>query len=226
MSSHRFNEMHYLDNGSSFVSPSEFVHANCGSKLAARVGDLPVLCGHFDASRVDLSPGTPRSGGWQSLVLDGLPVLAFHAQVGRNVLYWFADASDPCVWSALDKWHAAGKMVLAASFARDRVWILKLEYQPGQQLDGLRHAAQRDGSSREKFARLMLRLAEGDALKALAATVVGSEGDVGHVQFCMVCTKETPRLYLHNVIALLPPQIAAAVTCTAMPVVRPASKAH
>lgn len=226
MSSHRFTELHHLDDGSSFVSPSEFVHAGRGSTLAERVGDIPVLRGHFDASRVDLSPGTPRNGGWQGFVLDGLPVLAFHAQVGRDVLYWFADASDPYVWSALDKWHAAGKMVLAASFARDRVWILKLEYQPGQQLDGLRHAAQRDASSREKFARLMLRLAEGDVLKTLAATVVGSEGDVGHVQFCMVCTEETPRLCLHNVIALLPPQIAAAVTCMEMPVVRPATKAH
>ncbi len=221
-------ELCTLDDGSLFVSPSEFVDARRvkGSRLDSRVRDIPVLRGFFDASHVDLTPGAPKGCGWGSAEVGGIQLLTFYVKVSDDVLLWLADASDPCVWEALDKWRNAKKAALAARFAENKVLMIKTDYDPDEGPGIQRRSATRNASSREEFARLMLRLGTDDNLEVLAAHILGSNAQLGRVQYCMVCTAETPRLYLHNVVGLLPPQVAAAVRCTAMPVARPTGAKH
>ena len=84
------------------------------SKLPAALRELPVLSGLFDAidGRLDLHQ-TPETVWGSVELIPGLHALAFRARYGPHVLYWLGNACDPVLWTAMDRWQAAGGILLA-----------------------------------------------------------------------------------------------------------------
>ena len=155
--------------------------------------DLPVLTGFFDLDRFDLTPELARHVGWGTVRLGGTMALTFRLQAGANVLYWLAHAADFRIWEVMDKWAAAGTMVLVAGFQGHppRVELRARDFHIPPQIEELRAMTTRADELTEEFVTAFAAAHHWKAFKNMASTDIAAYPNLRHVQACMVVTPET-----------------------------------
>ena len=161
------------------------------SSQPARVRKLPVLRGVFDAKRFDFTPGLPYHAGWGAAPAGEAMALTFRIQVGPNVLYWLANASDRHVWKVLDQWAAAKTMVLAAEFQDDKVFLVTRNFEMHPGFARMRELTARASELTPKFIADTAVAFMRDEFKHMASTDIPSFPALQHVQACMVTTEQT-----------------------------------
>lgn len=180
------------------------------SKLAARLGELPVLAGTFSPAGSKFDASLPSNLGWGSLNASGmsLPMLTFRLQVGADMRYWLANPWDPEIWAMLDAWAAAGTMAVAAEID-DKVTIASRDYELVPSIEALRDRAQ---AGMKKIA-LIEEFMQGAGSTVISGRLaIGATTDIPgiptlrQVQACTVETDTTGRIFV-------PPEIAVLAAC-------------
>src|SRR5260370_15851579 len=125
-----------------------------------RTGDVWVFHGHTAADRaIQLTTNSPVNHVGMSVVLDDLPALMWHAELGRSL---------PDLWSGTRHRGAQlhdlreAVMVWATRYGQ-RAWLRQLEPAPGREMEDalLRTIAQLDGTPVPSVARLASRWLRG-----------------------------------------------------------------
>jgi hypothetical protein len=125
-----------------------------------RTGDLWLFRGHTAADRaIQLTTNSPVNHVGMSVVLEDLPALMWHAELGRSL---------PDLWSGTRHRGAqlhdlrAAVMVWATRYGQ-RAWLRQLEPPPGREMEDalLRTIAQLDGTPFPSVARLASRWLRG-----------------------------------------------------------------
>jgi len=182
-----------LETGLPMVPPGEFTTFKeyPGSTQPARIRKLPVLRGWFDAKQFELNLSLPAHVGWGSVQLGASQSLTFRIQLGPNMLYWLANAADQHVWSVIDKWASAGKMVLAAEFDGAPPLIVCRDFDlHHRNFSALRKLTSAPSQTASFLAEASRVIVEGE-MKVIATSDIAAYPKLEQVQACIVRTPET-----------------------------------
>lgn len=175
------------------VPPGEFTTFKeyPGSTQPARIRKLPVLRGWFDSKHFEVSQKLPAHVGWGSVNLGASLALTLRIQLGPNMLYWLANPGDPHVWAVLDKWAAAGQMVLAAEFGDAPPLIIGRDFNLRHPSYGALRKLVSDPSQTTNFIMDASRVIAAGDINLIASSDIASYPKLQHVQACMVRTEVT-----------------------------------
>lgn len=177
------------------------------AKRLARMGDIPVLSGRFNANMFGPVEGRPQHVGWGSLGA-AHAILTVRMQVGPDMLYWMANAADPEIWAMLDAWHKHRTMVVAAEFDNASAVVATRDFELSPSLRSLRPKGDvRDWSENaERFLREAGSLLFTGKLGMGATTDIPSVPSLRCVQGCTIATERTGRV-------VVPAEISKSAMC-------------
>lgn len=183
-----------FETGLSMVPPGEFTDFSSfpNSSLPARVRKLPVLRGWFEAAGYDMNPDLPMHIGWGAVLLENSALaLTFRIQRGSSILYWLANPADKRVWEVLDKWSAAGQIVVAVEFADRPALLVSRDFKLAPQISELRIAVGAADLITPKFVASASLAILKDEVRLFAISDIPAYPKLDHFQACMVRTEET-----------------------------------
>lgn len=175
------------------IPPAEFTTFKeyPGSTQPARIRKLPVLRGWFDSKQFEVNPKLPAHIGWGSVNIGASMALTLRIQLGPNTLYWLANPGDPHVWAVLDKWAAAGQMVLAAEFGDAPPLIIGRDFNLRHPSYGALRKLVSDTSQTANFIVDASRVIAAGDIKLIANSDIALYSKLQYVQACMVRTEVT-----------------------------------
>ena len=159
------------------------------SKQPASVRKLPVLQGDFDARKFDRRC-LAQHFGYGAVVLGGMLMPAFRYQSGPDALYWLANPADVEVWRVMDRWAAAGQMVLSANFDGESVLLVR-DFHLAPQMKAMRKAVEYAKTVTPQFVAAATAAILGDGLVKRVTTDLDQFPTLRNVQTCLVRTKFT-----------------------------------
>jgi hypothetical protein len=166
------------------------------STLPSRVRKLPVLSGIFNPAKFAFGGNLPSHLGYGHTVDNDVNVLTFRLQLGPNMLYWLANAADPVVWTAMDKWAAVKTFVVAAQFTDGQALVMSAPFHIAPQLEPMRKDISQFYQITPRFQESAARAILRGELSRFATTDIESYAVLEHVQGCVVRTPYTGRVLL------------------------------
>lgn len=150
--------------------------------------DLPALYGEFSEIHFKLNAGASMHLGYGMLYRDGPAPLTFRLQIGTSQLFWLADPRAPEVWTMLDAWSRAKRMVCLID-VNGRVGMASQDY-PGipPEVEKQRQYIQTEEDSR--FVPELLELITSGQLATNASSDIPYIPQLKHIEMCLVSTPQ------------------------------------
>lgn len=164
--------------------------AALASELPAAVRKLPVLSGMFAGidGRLDLDQAPETDWGSVELI-PGLHAIAFRARYGPHVLYWLGNACDPVLWTAMDRWEAAGRILIAPMREDGSGGMSSAGFGIGKNMTSLRESVRGHEQSKRPFLSAASQFLQTGLERLVRADV--RDQALESVQGCIVVTPNT-----------------------------------